>query len=185
MLQDRLFGAFSFRQGIYYEVEHDESFTTTAWILVIVAAFLNQLGTFASSDYLNGFVGAVGATLAEIIAFAIGCFLVYWIGKNFFNAEVTFGEMVRTLGLAHVWRAVGVLGVVSAIIPALTCIVWPVLILATLLGLAAWFVAAKEALDLDIVQTIITVVIGFIGFIVIVQVLTAVLGFLGFGSALF
>jgi hypothetical protein len=184
MLQDRLFGAISFKQGIYYEVEHDKTFTTTAWILVIITAFLSQLGNFAQSQIVNWIAGAIGATVAEILGFAVGAFLIFWIGKNFFNAEVTFNEIVRTLGLAHIWRVIGFVGVITAIVPGLECILAPVIILATLLGLAAWFFAAKEALDLDIVQTLITVILGFLGFAIVVQLLSAVLAVLGFGSAL-
>ena len=48
MLINRIIGAFTFRKGVYAEVEEDTSFTTTAWILVAVVAFLNQLGSAAS-----------------------------------------------------------------------------------------------------------------------------------------
>ena len=54
MLVNRIIGAFTFRKGVYAEVEKDTSFTTTAWILVVVASFLNQLGLFASSDLIGG-----------------------------------------------------------------------------------------------------------------------------------
>ena len=48
MLTDRILGAFSFRRSVYADVERDASFTSTAWLLVIVVAFLNQLGARAS-----------------------------------------------------------------------------------------------------------------------------------------
>jgi hypothetical protein len=185
MLQDRLFGAFSFKDGIYYEVEHDESFTSTAWILVAVSAFLAQLGANASSDFVDWLIRSLALTIVEVIAFALAAFLIFWIGKNFFSAEVSYKELVRALGLAHVWRAVGVLGVVTAFLPGFACILLPVTILAILLGLAAWFVAAREALDLDLVQALVTVIIGFFGFLIIVQLFGAVLGFLGFAGSLY
>jgi hypothetical protein len=185
MLQDRLFGAFSFKQGIYYEVEHDQSFTPTAWLLVAGSALLAQLGANASADFGAWLVRSVALTAVEVLAFALAAFLIGWIGRNFFKAEVSFQEMVRTLGLAHVWRAVGVVGILTAIIPGLACILLPVTILAALLGLAAWFVAAREALDLDLVQTLITVVIGFLGFILVTQLFSAILGVLGFAGGLF
>ena len=49
----------------------------------------------------------------------------------------------------------------------------------SILGLIAWFVAAKEALDLDWAQTIITVIIGWIVLIVMSIIAGLVLGVLG------
>ncbi|NIN67197.1 MAG: hypothetical protein GTO63_21360, partial [Anaerolineae bacterium] len=77
-------------------------------------------------------------------------------------AEVTFEELVRTLGLAYVWNVVGVLGVLTAFSEALRCVLAPALIVSAILMVIAWFVATKEALDLDWVQTIITVILGWI-----------------------
>ena len=179
MLSDRLFGAFSFRQGIYSEVEHDESFTQTAWILVAVAGFLSQLGLYANANLARWLISAVGGTIAILIGFALGVWVITWVGKNFFNAEVTFDEMVRTLGLASVWFSLSTLASIVAFVPVLRCILTPVILLVSILGLIAWFVAAKEALDLEILQTIITVVIGFVGMAIIVSLARFLLGFFG------
>ena len=43
MLMDRIIGAFTFRKEVYAEVEKDETFTSTAWLLVAVVAFISQL----------------------------------------------------------------------------------------------------------------------------------------------
>ena len=54
---DRIIGAFTFRKGVYAEVEHDASFTTTAYIIVAIVAILNQLGANAlgaSTIYWGG-----------------------------------------------------------------------------------------------------------------------------------
>jgi hypothetical protein len=168
MLMDRIIGAFTFRRGVYADVEMDTTFTTTAWILVIVVAFLNQLGAFASSNLGLWLRNAVGGTIAVAIAFALGTFVVQWVGRALFDAEVTFGEMIRTLGLAFVWLVVGVVGAVAAFVPALAFLVTPALLVALILGLIAWLVATKEALDLPWLQTIITVILGFIVLLVIV-----------------
>jgi hypothetical protein len=44
----------------------------------------------------------------------------------------------------------------------LTCISGPITFLAGIAGLVAWFIAAKEALDLEWPQTIGTVIIGWV-----------------------
>ena len=37
MLTERIIGAFTFRKGVYADVEQDTSFTTTAWMIVATA----------------------------------------------------------------------------------------------------------------------------------------------------
>ena len=169
MLTNRIIGAFTFRKGAYAEVEKDTSFTTTAWILVAVVAFLNQLGSFASSsDWL---IGAIVGTIFAILGFAVGALVINWVGRTVFNADVRFDELVRTLGLAYVWQVIGVLGILSAFSEALSCLLAPVQIIATILMIIAWFIAAREALDLEWVQTIVTVILGWLAQFVITAVI--------------
>ncbi|MCZ6530061.1 MAG: hypothetical protein O6949_06985 [Chloroflexi bacterium] len=181
---DRIIGALSFRKGVYAEVEHDTTFTGTAWIIVALAAILNQLGSNARGgfdDLVGWLLGTVIGTIFALVAFAIGVAVVSWIGRAVFNAEVTFNELLRTLGLAYVWQAVGVVGVLGAISVTLTCIVAPAQLAAALAGLVASFVAAKEALDLEWLQVIITVVIAFVVIIAITVAAGLVISLLGFG----
>lgn len=185
-MMDRIIGAFSFRKGVYSEVENDVSFTSNAWIIVAVAAFLNQLGSNAA---LAGVIGgnwllrAVGSTIFAVVGFGLGAFVISFIGKSLFNAEVTFEEMVRTLGLAYVWNAIGFLGVLALVGRALVCLSGPITLLAALAGLAAFFVAAKEALDLEWGQTIITVLIGWVAMLIVSMIAGGILGALGLAGA--
>jgi hypothetical protein len=184
MLVNRIIGAFTFRKGVYAEVENDTTFTTTAWILVAVVAFLNQLGSAASNSLVNWLLGAVVGTVFAILGFAVGALVINWVGRAVFHAEVSFEELVRTLGLAYVWNVVGVIGVLAAISQALSCILAPVMIIAVLLMIAAWFIAAKEALDLEWLQTIVTVFLGWVALLVVTLVIGGlVLGALGLGAA--
>jgi hypothetical protein len=164
MLVDRIMKAFMFNKEVYSEVEHDTSFTTTAWVIVAATAFLGSLGsTFGASGFdqpVAGITGALVGTVVGIIGFAVGTAIIAWVGKAVFKAEVTFDELVRTLGLAYVWRVVGVLGI-----------------------LFSWFIAAKEALDLDWTQTIVTVLLGWAAIMAVAFFTTLILGALGLGAA--
>ena len=182
MLTNRIIGAFTFRRGVYAEVEADASFTSTAWILVIVVAVLNQLGAYASSDVVNWLISALVGAIFSVIGFAVAALVINWAGQKVFKANVTFNELVRTLGLAYVWNVVGVLGVLTAISAALACVLGPAMVIAWVALVIAWFVAAKEALDLEWTQTIITVVVGWIALVVIMIIGGAVLGLLGLGA---
>ena len=183
MLKERIIGAFKFRSGVYKEVENDTTFTQTAWLLVVVVAFLSQLGSSASGNLVNWLIGAVVGTIFTVIGFAVGAFVINWVGRTVFNADVTFNELVRTLGLAYVWNIVGVVGVLAAFSSALACLLAPVTFIAGIMGLISWFVATKEALDLEWVQTIVTVILGWIALFVITLIAGVVLGMLGLGVA--
>ncbi len=167
MLINRIIGAFTFRKSVYAEVEKDTSFTTTAWILVAVVAFLNRFGSLASGNL----IGAIVSTLFAILGFAVGVLVINWAGRTIFNADVSFDELVRTLGLAYVWQVIGVLNILATFSEALSCVLAPVQIITIILMIIAWFIAAKEALDLEWGQTIVTVILGWLAQFVITTVI--------------
>ena len=187
ILVQRIIGALTFNSQVYKDVEHDTSFTPTAWMIVVVSAFLNQLG----GNAYHGFgeigkwaIGTVGYTITSVIAFALGALVMSWLAKAIFNAEVTFEEVVRTVGLAYIWTAFGVIGIVGGIFLPLACLLAPIGFLAAILGLAASFIALKEAVDLDVVQTLVVVVVGFVINLVFGAIMGIILGIFGFGSAM-
>lgn len=185
-MMDRIIGAFTFRKGVYSEVEHDVSFNQSAWIIVAVTAFLNQLGSNAALASVvggNWIMSALGGTVFAIAAFAIGAFVISYVGKTLFNAEVTFEEMLRTLGLAYVWNVIGFLGIIALAGRTLACITGPISLLAGIAGLVAFFVAAKEALDLEWPQTIGTVLIGWVAMWIVTMIAGAILGIFGLAGA--
>ena len=183
MLADRIMGAFTFRRTVYAEVEEDSSFTNTAWLLVVVIGFLNQLGSHASTNLLHWLGSAIVGTIWSVIAFAVAAWVMSWLGRQLFKADVNFEEMVRTLGLAYVWNVVGVVGVLSAFSGLLACVLAPALVIGWIMLIISWFVAAKEALDLDTGQTIITVVLGWVTFGIIMAVGSMILGLIGWTAA--
>ena len=183
MLADRIIGALTFRRSVYAEVEEDTSFTTTAWLLVIVIGFLNQLGSHASTNLLEWLGSAIVGMISVIIGFAVAAFVMAWLGRQLFRAEVNFDEMVRTLGLAYVWNVVGVIGAVSAFSGLLSCVLAPALVVGWIMLIISWFVAAKEALDLDTGQTIITVIMGWVAFGIIMAIGSMILNLIGWTAA--
>ncbi len=183
MLTDRIIGAFTFRSGVYAEVEKDTTFTNSAWLIVLVVGFLNQLGAAATANPVRWLLGAIGGTIFAVIGFAVAAYIISWVGRTLYEADVTFEEMVRTLGLAYVWNVIGIFGVVTAFSDLLSCLLAPVVIAAVILLIIAWLTAAKEALDLEWTQTIVTIVAGWLAFLVIMLIGGAVLGLFGLGAA--
>ena len=185
-MMDRIMKVFTFKQEVYKEVEDDASFTQTAWMIVAVVAFLSQMGANAALTHLEGgswVLGTISGTIFAIVGFAVGAFIISWVGKTFFNADVTFEEMVRTLGLAYVWNIIGFLGIISLVSSGLACITGPIGLIAGIAGLVSWFLAAKEALDLEWPQTIGTVLIGWVASIIISLIAGAILGVFGIMGA--
>ena len=183
---DRIIAALTFKREVYAEVEHDSSFTTTAWIIVAVVSFLNALGSGTSDNILNWLINALGSAVFAIIGFAIAAFVIDLVGRTVFRAESSFSEVVRTVGLAYVWQVFGVLGTLGVFIPLLLCIVGPVKFVAWILWVISAFIAVKEALDLEWLQTIITVVLGWVAFFIVILIGGLILGALGIaGAALF
>ncbi len=185
-MMDRIMKVFTFKQEVYKEVEDDASFTQTAWMIVAVVAFLSNLGANAALVHVEGaswVLSTIGGTIFAVVGFGAGAFIISWAGKKFFNADVTFEEMVRTLGLAYVWNIIGFLGIIGLVGPGLACVTGPIGFLAGIAGLAAWFLAAKEALDLEWPQTIGTVVIGWVASLIISMVAAAILGIFGIAGA--
>jgi hypothetical protein len=189
MLVQRITGALMFRRGVYADVEADTTFTAAAWLLVAIFALLNQLGSYASQSFFDWLVGAGIGTLTAIAGFAVAAAVINWVGRGVYNAEVTFDELVRTMGLASVWTAVGVLGAMAAFSDALSCILGPVIVISWIALVVAWFVAVHEALDVNWGKTVITVIIGFIPWAIIMVLTGVVLSLLdltatGFGNLL-
>ena len=180
---DRIIKALTFKTEVYAEVENDVTFTNTAWIIVAVVSLLNQLGTRASTNFGNWLLGAVIGTVFAIIGFAVAAYIINLVGRAVFKSEVDFGELVRTLGLAYVWQIVGLIGILGAFSVALACITAPLLFIGWILTVIAWFVAVKEALDLDWVPTIVTVFLGWIALVVVNLLAGLVLGAIGIAGA--
>lgn len=175
MLWNRILGAFLFRAEAYEDVEKDTSFTTTAWMLVFVVYLLSFLGAgapaVATSGVLRWLLAAILGAAFALLAFAVAAYVITLVGQGLYNAEVTFYEMVRTLGLASVWNVVGVLGAITLVSPGLSSLGSILFLIASVLALAAWVYAAKRALDLAWGKTLVTVFLGTMVFFAISELL--------------
>jgi len=180
---DRIIKAFTFKTEVYSEVESDSSFTTTAWVIVAVASFLSALGSLSLDNFGTSLLSAVGSAVVSLIGFALLAFLISWVGRTVYKADVTFNELVRTVGLAAVWQAVGFLGILGLISPSLRCIAGPVIAISWILWIISAFIASKEALDLDWVKTIIAVILGFVANFVVFIVGGLIIAAIGIGGA--
>mgnify|MGYP000866851069 FL=1 len=105
MLMNRIIGAFTFKREVYAEVEKDKSFTSTAWLLVAIVSFISQLGQLRFSAFGRSLVSVLIGTVTQVIAFAIAAMVINLVARALFKADVTFEELVRTMGLGVSWAS--------------------------------------------------------------------------------
>jgi hypothetical protein len=179
-LTDRMIRAARLDIGLYNEVEADLNATNQALTVVVVTAIAGGLGSAigqAIAGRPNGVVGGlIGGVLTELIGWAVWSYVMYLVGTRVFHGTATYGELLRTLGFAYspgvllILRFIPVLGgLITAVVG-----VWRIV---------AGFIAIREALDLDNGNTLATIVVGIIGYLVVLFIIGAILVALGVGAA--
>jgi hypothetical protein len=177
MMFERVIRVFKLDRTVFAEVEHDETATTQAAIVVAIVAALSVVGTLLQLlfNVVRGSSPQLGATVLSVMVTFVVTFInwgvwsavTYFVGTKLFNAEATLGEMLRVIGFAYAPRMLSIIPCIGGLVGA----IW---------SLIASYFAVKEGLDLDDKGTIITIVIGWLVTIVI----GIILGMLGLGGAL-
>lgn len=148
-LVDRMVGAAFLSVDTYEEVEHDQSATAQAAVVVAMVAAAQAIGASPL-----GILGAVQAAVLSLVGWALWAGITYLVGAKLFGGTASWGELLRTLGFA---QAPGVL-MVLGIIPFLGK---PVLAVVALWMLVAAFIAIRQALDFGNGKTFATVLVGW------------------------
>lgn len=180
-MPDRIMRALRAEPNLFEEVEADTTATTQALTVVVLAALSSGIGLAIAGALrnvpgANPFGGLIGGVILELIGWAVWSYVMYFVGTRLFKGTATYGELLRTLGFAN---APGLL-LVLRFIP----IVGGLLVFAVgVWRLWTGFVAIRQALDLDTGNTIATIVVGLIAYLVVAMVLGILLASIGMGSA--
>ncbi len=150
--------------NLYEEVEANPSLTRQAITVVVIIALLNVIGNMVGMLLDARPVGtavyvALSNGLWSLVAFFIWAWLTYFVGTRFFNGTADYGELVRTLGYAY---TPNILAAVR-FIPCIGDLLW---VIGALWSLVATTVAIRQALDFTTVKAILTVIVGFIVYVV-------------------
>jgi hypothetical protein len=111
------------------------------------------------------------------LGWLVWSYVMYFVGTRVFHGTATYGELLRTLGFAsspgvlNILRFIPVLGGLISLIVG----IWRI---------ATGFIAVREALDLDTGNTIATIVVGIIGYIIVVAIVGVILAAIGLGAGL-
>jgi hypothetical protein len=163
---DRMIRAARLEPQLYEEVEHDQSATGQAILVVVIGAIAAGIGALS-----GGISGLIFGVVLALVGWAVYAFVAYWVGTNIFKGprtEATWGQLLRTLGFASSPRVLLVLG----IIPVVGLLIWIAVFFWTLVTTV---IAIRQALDFDTGRAIATAVVSWLAFLVISLVLTAIL----------
>jgi len=163
---NRMIGAALLKEDVYEEVEHDESATGQAALVVVLGALAAGIGGLG-----GGAVGVIVGIVAALVGWGAYAGVAYWVGTNWFKkptTSATWGELLRTLGFANTPRILLVVGVIPVlgILFGLVVFIWV---------LVTTVVAIRQALDFDTTSAILTAVVSWLVFFLVSFVLTSVL----------
>ena len=137
-LVQRMIGAARLNPATYEEIEHDQSATPQAAIVVVLAAIAGGIGALD-----DGGAGLIAGLIGSVLGWVISAAVVYVIGTKLLagpHTNSSIGELLRTIGFASVPGILAVLGFIPVveIIIGLIVVVW---------SIATYFVAVRQALD--------------------------------------
>lgn len=157
-MTDRMIGAAMLDVATYEDVEHDQTATGQAAAVVGIVAVARGIGSLGAG--LDAFVAGI---LMAYVGWLLWSGVTYVIGDELLGGDATWGEVLRAVGFAH---TPGVLAVVG-FVPLLG---WLVALAASVWVLVAGFIGLRQALDLNNVKTLITVVLGWIAMVVVMAI---------------
>jgi tetrahydromethanopterin S-methyltransferase subunit G len=162
---DRMIRAARLEPQVYEEVEHDQSATGQAMLVVVLGAVAAGIGAL-----YGGVIGLIVGIITAIVGWAVYALVAYWVGTNLFkgpHTEATWGQLLRTLGFASSPRVLLVLGIIPVvgILIGLAVFVWT---------LITTVIAIRQALDFDTGKAIITAVVSWLALLVVSFVITAI-----------
>jgi hypothetical protein len=162
---DRMIRAARLEPQLYEEVEHDQSATGQAILVVVLGAIAGGIGALS-----GGITGLVVGVIASLVGWAVYAFIAYWVGTNIFKGpqtEATWGQLLRTLGFANSPRVLLILVIIPVvgIIVGLAVFIW--LLFTTV-------IAIRQALDFDTWRAIATAVVSLLAQVVIYSVVFAI-----------
>jgi hypothetical protein len=162
---ERIVAAMKLDPGVYDEVEHDPTSMGQAAGVVVLAAVAAGIGGAGGM----GVASLVGGMIGSVLGWLASTAVVWLIGVRFMNHTSDYAELLRTLGFATAPRLIAVLG----FIPVLGFLA---LLAAAILGLVAYVIAVRQALDVSTGRAIVVCVLAYLVGIALVVGLMVVAG---------
>ncbi len=154
---------------VFREIAADANATVEAAIVVVVVSVLSAIGSgiASRSSFFGSFLWELIAGV--LLGWVLWAVISYFVGTTLFNGKSTIEEMLRVLGYA---RAPALLGFFSFI----PCVGWIAALAGAVLSLIAGVIAIREAMEFDTGKAIITVLIGWVVYLILAALLAPILG---------
>jgi len=166
--------------NLYEDVEADTRANGQALTVVVLASIATGIGTGISGLVVNGAIwllwGLLIGIVTSIVGWLVWALITYWIGKTIFKGpqtEVTYGQMLRTLGFANspgVFRIFSFVPFIGGLI-AFAATIWV---------LIAGIIAIRQALDFSTWRAIGTAAVGWIVYVLLIFLISSL--FVGTGT---
>lgn len=167
---ERIIGVFKLDSNTFEEIEHDQSATSQAAMVVLIVALLQAVGSaflalFSDAGFFSSLLGPL---FTALVGWVVWSAVTYFVGTSLFGGKADLGEMLRVIGFAYAPQVLGIIPCIGFIIGA----IW---------SLLAGFVAVRQGLDLDNTNAFLTIVVGFIAYIILWAIVGAIFGIGGIG----
>lgn len=164
---DRMIRATKADVSLYEEAEATQALQNEAITIVAIVAVVGALGSLivgaATGDGIgSALVGAVFQGIAVMVGYFLWAYIAFFVGTRLFNGTADYGELLRTLGYAQSPN-------VLSFIP---CIGF----LAALWSLWLSVVAIRQALDFDTTKAVLTSIVGFIVYLILLAIVGSIFG---------
>ncbi|HSM56106.1 MAG TPA: YIP1 family protein [Candidatus Sulfomarinibacteraceae bacterium] len=162
---DRIIGVLKLDAATFEEIEHDTTATSQAAMVVLIVALISAIGggigaAIGDSSFISSFFGSLLATFGGWIVWSA---VTYFVGTFLFKGQATLDEMLRVIGFAYAPQVLGIIPCIGTLIGA----IW---------SLIAGFIAVRQGLDLDNTNALLTIIVGFIAYIILWAILGSVFG---------
>lgn len=148
---DRLMGSVRLDAAVFEEVEHDPDALAQAAGVVALAGLAQGLAAVPD----QGAGGVVAGLIASFSMWILATAIVWAVGVKIFEHTSDFAELMRTLGFAWAPQLILVLAVLP--FGPLRALLW---IAVSILVLAAFVIAARQALDVSTGRAVLICVLG-------------------------
>jgi hypothetical protein len=154
-MMNRVLGVFKLDPRVYEEIEHDPNATSQAILIVGIVAILSAIGSGLGATIGRGQFGS--SFLAILIWTFVGWFIwslvSYFVGTALFHGEGTLSGMLRVVGFAYAPQLLAIIPCIGAVIGW----IW---------SLATGFVAVRQGLNLDNLRAFLTILVGFLVYVI-------------------
>jgi hypothetical protein len=163
MLQ-HIIGVFKLDSKTFDTIEKDTSLTGQAALIVVVVSLISALGNgflalFRDNSFTAGFFSSL---VAVLLGWLLWSAMIWFIGTRFFTGQASLGEMLRVIGFAYAPQVLSIIPCIGGVAGA----VWT---------LAAGFVAVRQGLELDNLKAAITIVLGFVCYLILLGIVNTLI----------